>query len=103
VGYVFEDLHRGRSTIPPHPVLSKPALSRWDVRRPLSVDNCVVLSAADLKVLDAAGGIGDRVEWWSGNGNEAADAGGAAVAGAVVSDVVRRRQAEAREYIAHLF
>lgn len=40
---IFEDIHRGRSVIPPHNVPSRPVLLRWDISRPLTVDNCVVM------------------------------------------------------------
>ncbi|KAF5348024.1 hypothetical protein D9758_010036 [Tetrapyrgos nigripes] len=43
VGFIFEDLYRGRSVIPPHPVPTKPVLVRWDFAKPLTLDNCVVL------------------------------------------------------------
>ncbi|KAH8112931.1 ubiquitin-protein ligase molybdopterin-converting factor [Phellopilus nigrolimitatus] len=43
IAYILEDLHRGRSLIPPHRVPNKVALTRWDPSAPLSVQNCVVL------------------------------------------------------------
>lgn len=46
---IFEDVHRGRSVVPPHPVLSNPKLSRWDFSEPLSLTNCVVFDAPELK------------------------------------------------------
>lgn len=97
MAYIFEDLHRGRSIVPPHDVLSKPALTRWDVTRPLTVENCVVLSANDIARLDAAGGVGENVAWWNGNQGDRD-----AVPGSAVNDVVRRRQAEAMERVARM-
>lgn len=47
VAYILEDLHRGRSLIPPHPVPNKYVLTRWDPSTPLSVENCVVLDASE--------------------------------------------------------
>ncbi|KAF8329098.1 uncharacterized protein EI90DRAFT_2924648 [Cantharellus anzutake] len=97
VGYIFDDLHSSRSVVPPHSLLAKPVLTRWDVRQPLSLINCVVLSQDDLGRLDAKGGIGDEVEWWGGNeGDENA------VIGQVVRAIVRRRQEEAREVLERL-
>lgn len=43
VSFIFEDLHRARSVIPPHDVPSKPALTRWNLGSPLSLSNCVVM------------------------------------------------------------
>ncbi|KAF8303101.1 hypothetical protein DL93DRAFT_2127421 [Clavulina sp. PMI_390] len=95
VAYIYEDLHRGgRSIVPPHAVLAKPQLSRWDVSRPLSVDNCVLLSPRDLDRLDAAGGVGPAVERWGGSGKDGEDAQG--VSGEMVHEMVRKRQDEAR-------
>jgi hypothetical protein len=67
VAYIFEDLHSGRSIVPPHRILAKSHLVRWDTSRPLSVENTVVLSASDIRRLEAAGGIGERVVRWNGN------------------------------------
>ncbi|KAJ9122341.1 hypothetical protein QFC22_001762 [Naganishia vaughanmartiniae] len=47
IAYVFEDLHQGRSTLSPYPVLTKPALIRWYKNQPLTVWNCVVMSEKD--------------------------------------------------------
>ncbi|WRT68055.1 uncharacterized protein IL334_005030 [Kwoniella shivajii] len=44
IGFVFDDLYSGRSSIPPHEVLSKPTVTRWDRDRDLSEDNLVVMS-----------------------------------------------------------
>lgn len=49
VALIFEDLHRGRSIIPPHDVPSRPTLVRWELTRPLTVDNCVVMDYADVE------------------------------------------------------
>lgn len=49
VSYIFEDLYRGRSAIPPHDVPNKPQLTRWNLSTPLSLDNCIVLDAPQLK------------------------------------------------------
>lgn len=47
MAFIFEDLHRGRSVIPPHDVPSRPTLIRWNLTKPLSADNCVVMELAD--------------------------------------------------------
>ena len=41
VSFILEDLHRGRSIVPPHDVPSKPTLVRWDPDRPVSRRSCV--------------------------------------------------------------
>ncbi|KZP17386.1 hypothetical protein FIBSPDRAFT_793232 [Athelia psychrophila] len=47
ISLLFEDVHRGRSLIPPHPVPTRPALVRWDPALPLALDNCVVMESAE--------------------------------------------------------
>ncbi|KAF9078495.1 hypothetical protein BDP27DRAFT_1281141 [Rhodocollybia butyracea] len=47
IGLIFEDIHRGRSVLPPHEVPTKPALVRWDLSRPLTLENCVVMEEKD--------------------------------------------------------
>lgn len=61
IAYIFEDLHRGRSTIPPHAILPRPQLSRWNIHEPLTPQNCVVLSHQEAQVLHDNGGVGDEV------------------------------------------
>jgi len=92
IAYIFEDLHRGRSTVPPHPVLAKPSLVRWDINRALSIQNCVVLSPSEIRQIEAAGGIGERVVLWN------SDKGEEAVSGSAVSRVVSKRLQEARQH-----
>ncbi|KAJ3488132.1 hypothetical protein NLI96_g3067 [Meripilus lineatus] len=43
VAFIFEDIHRGRSIVPPYPVPVRPALIRWDPSRPLTLENVVVM------------------------------------------------------------
>ena len=61
IALIFEDIHRGRSIIPPHDVPSRPTLVRWDPNLPLSLENCVVfeLNSAEKHVRECwdAGGI----------------------------------------------
>jgi hypothetical protein len=45
VALLFEDVHRGRSVVPPRAVPVKPTLVRWDPARPLGVENVVVMDA----------------------------------------------------------
>lgn len=49
ISLIFEDVHRGRSVIPPHNVPSRPVLVRWDIVKPLTVDNCVVMDFAEAE------------------------------------------------------
>ena len=49
IALIFEDLHRGRTVLPPFPVPNRPALVRWDPQRPLSVENCVVFEHKDAE------------------------------------------------------
>ena len=44
IGYLFEDLNLGRSSLPPHHVMTKPALVRWYKDQPLTIWNCAVMS-----------------------------------------------------------
>ena len=47
VGLLFEDIHRGRSVVPPHAVPSRPALVRWDPLQPVGLENLVVMEDKD--------------------------------------------------------
>jgi hypothetical protein len=47
VALIFEDVHRGRSVIPPHLIPSRPLLVRWDLTRSLTIENCVVMEYGD--------------------------------------------------------
>ncbi|KAI5116205.1 hypothetical protein M0805_006762 [Coniferiporia weirii] len=49
VAYIYEDLFRGRSLIPPHRVPNKAVLTRWKPSEPLSVQNCVVFDWPEFK------------------------------------------------------
>ncbi|XP_006455184.1 hypothetical protein AGABI2DRAFT_121122 [Agaricus bisporus var. bisporus H97] len=49
VGLIFEDLYRGRSAVPPHDVPQRPTLIRWDFRKPITIDNCVVFEFKDAE------------------------------------------------------
>ncbi|KAG5643528.1 hypothetical protein DXG03_000720 [Asterophora parasitica] len=49
VSLIFEDVHRGRSVVPPHNVPSRPVLVRWDITQPLAVDNCVVMEFSEAE------------------------------------------------------
>ncbi|KAG1721440.1 hypothetical protein EDB19DRAFT_1961149 [Suillus lakei] len=47
VALIFEDLHLGRSVVPPHAVPAHPALVRWDPAKPLTPENCVVFDSTE--------------------------------------------------------
>lgn len=47
VAFILEDLHRGRSIVPPHNVPNKITLAIWNPSEPLSVANCVIFDAHD--------------------------------------------------------
>ena len=49
LGLLFDDIHRGRSVVPPFPVPERPALVRWDPAGPLSLTNCVSFEFADAE------------------------------------------------------
>ncbi|TFK75587.1 ubiquitin-protein ligase molybdopterin-converting factor [Pluteus cervinus] len=49
VSLIFEDIHRGRSVIPPFDVPTRPTLVRWDFTKPLSLDNCVPMEQGDAE------------------------------------------------------
>ena len=82
VALIFEDIHRGRSVIPPHNVPSRPVLLRWDLRQPITVDNCVVMDHREAE--KHAIGCGE-----TGNYVDPSD-----VWGKDVLDVVKRRAEE---------
>ncbi|KAI6145194.1 hypothetical protein BKA82DRAFT_4170846 [Pisolithus tinctorius] len=46
---IFEDLHLGRSVVPPHAVPSRPQLIRWDARKGLMLENCVVFDFSEAE------------------------------------------------------
>ncbi|EJU01119.1 ubiquitin-protein ligase molybdopterin-converting factor [Dacryopinax primogenitus] len=47
IEYLLEDLSRSRSSLPPHPLLARPTLVRWDPSLPLTVDNVAVFSSEE--------------------------------------------------------
>ncbi|KAI0786980.1 ubiquitin-protein ligase molybdopterin-converting factor [Abortiporus biennis] len=49
VGLLLDDIHRGRSIIPPYAVPNKPTLIRWDPRLPLTLENTVVMDYPDAE------------------------------------------------------
>ncbi|KAJ7210837.1 ubiquitin-protein ligase molybdopterin-converting factor [Mycena pura] len=56
VALLFEDVHRGRSVVPPHAVPARPVLVRWDPAAPLALENIVVMDAPEAARHLAAGG-----------------------------------------------
>lgn len=83
VGYIFEDLNSGRSTLPPQVVLPRPQAVRWDPRKELADDNVVIMSVQDGQKHEKECLIGRKApsEIW----------------GQDVIDIVERRLAEARK------
>ncbi|KAF8888793.1 ubiquitin-protein ligase molybdopterin-converting factor [Infundibulicybe gibba] len=49
VALILEDLHRGRSVIPPFNVPARPVLVRWNIAEPLTVENCVVMEHGEAQ------------------------------------------------------
>ena len=49
IALIFEDIYRGRSLLPPHDVPTRPTLVRWDLARPLCLENCVVFDQPDAE------------------------------------------------------
>ncbi|KAJ6603231.1 hypothetical protein DFH09DRAFT_968476 [Mycena vulgaris] len=49
VALIFEDVHRGRSVLPPHVVPTRPTLVQWDPARSLTIENCVVMDFVDAE------------------------------------------------------
>lgn len=50
VGYIYEEIFRGRSAV--SGITEKLALTRWDPRKPLTLQNCVVLTKNEADVHD---------------------------------------------------
>ncbi|EPQ50854.1 hypothetical protein GLOTRDRAFT_81982, partial [Gloeophyllum trabeum ATCC 11539] len=49
VSLIFEDVHLGRSVVPPHAVPTKAVLVRWDPREEVSVENVVVMEGREAE------------------------------------------------------
>ncbi|CAA7266262.1 unnamed protein product [Cyclocybe aegerita] len=88
IALIFEDIHRGRSIVPPHDVPTRPTLVRWDPRRPLSVDNCVVFELNDAEK--------HVRECWAPDGTAKEDTTPEKLWGERVNEIVQRRAEEAR-------
>ncbi|KAG2007159.1 ubiquitin-protein ligase molybdopterin-converting factor [Coprinopsis cinerea AmutBmut pab1-1] len=84
VGFIFEDLHRGRSVIPPHDVPTRPTLVRWDYSKPLTTDNAVVFEHKDAEKHHSSCSGKDGVS-------------PASLWGTEVEEIVNRRFEEARK------
>lgn len=85
VGLIFDDLYRGRSAVPPHEVPQRPTIVRWDFRKSISVDNCVVFEFKDAEKHAKA--------CWSPTGDHVDPD---SIWEEAVQDTVKRRAAEAR-------
>jgi len=83
VGLIFDDISRGRSVIPPHPVPSRPTLVRWNPAEPLTLENCVAMEYAEAErhVKECYEGGKHPEEVW----------------GQDVGDIVKRRADELRK------
>ena len=88
VAFIFEDLYRGRSVVPPHDVPTRPTLVRWDPSNTLSIDNCVVFELSDAEKHVKA--------LWNPDGSMATATTAERLWGRGVKSVVDRRAAEAR-------
>ncbi|KAF8902557.1 ubiquitin-protein ligase molybdopterin-converting factor [Gymnopilus junonius] len=88
VAFIFEDLYRGRSVVPPYDVPTRPTLIRWDPSRPVSEDNLVVFELNDAEKHARA--------LWNPDGSVCSLTTPAKLWGAEVKEVVDRRAAEAR-------
>lgn len=96
VALIFEDLHRGRSLVPPHAIPARPVLARWDPSRPLSVENCVAfdMDEAERHERECYSGLGEG----EGERKRPAEVWGAEVAGIVdrrAKELVLLRRANA--------
>ncbi|KAH8102151.1 ubiquitin-protein ligase molybdopterin-converting factor [Cristinia sonorae] len=85
-GFLFEDIHRGRSIVPPHAVPTRPALVRWDFNKPLSLENCVAMEFADA----------EKHVKLCGSNSEGERRRPEEVWGVDVQEIVRRRREEVR-------
>ncbi|WFD27803.1 hypothetical protein MNAN1_002808 [Malassezia nana] len=69
IGYIFEEIFRGRSVVPPYDTLAIGQLERWDPKRPLDYDNVVLFTRPQAreheKEVLATGR--DPAEYWGPN------------------------------------
>ncbi|KAF9453340.1 hypothetical protein P691DRAFT_801156 [Macrolepiota fuliginosa MF-IS2] len=86
VGLIFEDLYRGRSAVPPHEVPQRPTIVKWDFRKPITIDNCVVFEYKDAEKHAKA--------CWSPTGDHVDPD---SIWEEAVQDTVKRRAEEARK------
>ncbi|WVQ84344.1 hypothetical protein IAT38_006496 [Cryptococcus sp. DSM 104549] len=86
IGFVFEELYHGRSSLPPYQVLQKANVIRWDKTRELAEDNMVVMGNAEAEKHMQECLLGDKglVETY----------------GEEVVDYIRKRSDEARKVVA---
>lgn len=86
ISFIFEDLHRGRSIVPPHDI-NRPTLVRWDPRLPLSLENCVVFESKEAER--------HIRECWDTTGLPKQNVNPDKVWGEEVTSIVERRRLEA--------
>lgn len=64
VSFLFEDIHRGRSVIPPHAISQRPTLVKWDPNGDLALENIAVMDVpeAEKHVKEGAQVWGEEVK-----------------------------------------
>ncbi|KAJ7059310.1 ubiquitin-protein ligase molybdopterin-converting factor [Mycena amicta] len=90
IALIFEDIHRGRSVIPPHPVLVRPTLVRWTSWNPaegLTLENVVVMEQKEAAKHEAG---------LYGDGEDTKTESGLDLWGAETDALVQKRREEAR-------
>ncbi|KAF8199424.1 hypothetical protein K438DRAFT_1583404, partial [Mycena galopus ATCC 62051] len=63
VALLFEDVHRGRTAVPPHAVPVKPTLVVWDRSKPVGVENVVVMERGEAERHEPGLGGGGPGAW----------------------------------------
>jgi len=88
IGLIFDDLYRGRSAVPPYDVPQRPTIVRWDFRKPVTIQNCVVFDFKDAEKHAKAcwSPVGDHVDPES-------------IWEETVQEAVKRRAAEAKRIL----
>ncbi|WFD20547.1 hypothetical protein MCAP1_002794 [Malassezia caprae] len=69
IGYIFEEIFRGRSVVPPHDTLAVGQLERWDPARPLDYDNVVLFTRPQAREheKEVLATKRDPAEYWGPN------------------------------------
>ena len=87
IGFLFDEVYHGRSSIPPALVLPKAQAVRWNKSRPLSEDNLVFMNSKDAEKHEKECLVGDQslVDVW---GEEAVE-------------LIRWKSADVRQILAY--